>query len=169
MRRLDLAFSIALIVAAGLAIGAAPRAAHVIPAVRVDAPASVRGNVEPDLGLLGAPHGVDSVPPRSQAAAPLVHGIASYVGPRYGSRYLALPGGPGLRVRVCSASKCLMRTSTDAGPALFLQRQGRVADLSRADFRTLCGCRPELVGLIHVTVAYAAPKLPETDTAIASP
>jgi hypothetical protein len=90
-------------------------------------------------------------------------GIASYVGRSYGSRYLALPGGPGIRVTVCSRGRCISRTSTDAGPDLERQRAGLVADLSWADFRYLCRCVPRLVG--HIVVAVRYDELPATDTA----
>jgi hypothetical protein len=89
-------------------------------------------------------------------------GIASYVGRSYGSRYLALPGGPGIRVTICSRGRCIRRTSTDAGPDLERQRAGLVADLSWADFRYLCRCVPRLVGHIVVSVQYS--ELPATDT-----
>jgi hypothetical protein len=78
-------------------------------------------------------------------------GLASYVSRSYGSRYLALPGGPGIRVTIC-AKRCVTRTSTDAGPSLQRQRAGRVADVSWSDFRWICRCSPEAVGLIVVSV-----------------
>jgi len=90
-------------------------------------------------------------------------GRASFMAPAYGSRYLALPGGPGITVRICHGDRCIRRTSTDAGPDLAMQRAGRVADLSFADFRWLCDCDPWAVGLLEVSVAPAiAP--PETAT-----
>jgi hypothetical protein len=139
---------------------ATPREAAVIPAGVTVGPVAGERNAEPDRQLPGA----SQVP----AAAPrVVHGIASFVGSRYGPRYLALPGGPGHRVTVCGRAGCVQRTSTDAGPALFLQRAGRVADLSRADFARVCGCSPELVGLTRVIVTYGqmgpAPTPPATD------
>jgi len=92
-------------------------------------------------------------------------GTASFVGPSYGSRYLALPGGPGIRVTICGPAACVTRVSTDAGPDLAMQRAGRIADLSYADFATVCGCRPNVVGLVQVTVDYGRAELtpPPTD------
>jgi hypothetical protein len=94
-----------------------------------------------------------------------VTGIASFVGPRYGSRYLALPGGPGISVRICSLKACVLRVSTDAGPDKAMQRAGRIADLSWRDFKTLCRCDPATLGLIRVSVSYGGPTiaLPPTD------
>ena len=84
-------------------------------------------------------------------------GIASYVNPGLGSRYLALPGGPGIRVTICGqeSGRCVDRVSTDAGPDLAMQRAGRVADVSYSDFGLLCQCHPPDVGLLPVTVQYA--------------
>lgn len=159
-RRIVVAILAALV--AGIFIGrlvvpvaaAAPRTAQTTERVDLSAPSSA--------GPSGAPptadgHQLDG--PRS------VVGIASWVAPRYGSTYLALPDGPGHRVRICGRAACVTRTSTDAGPARFLQRQGRVADLSHADFARVCGCSPELVGLTHVTVfsVGATPTPPATD------
>lgn len=79
-------------------------------------------------------------------------GVASFVAPGYGARYLALPGGAGTRVRVCGPAACVVRTSTDAGPDLAMQRAGRIADLSLVDFRRVCGCDPWAVGLVRVTL-----------------
>ena len=78
-------------------------------------------------------------------------GVASYVAPSYGRRYLALPGGPGLRVRVCGAAGCVVRVSTDAGPDLAMQRAGRIVDLSWWDWQTVSGLSPAR-GLAPVTV-----------------
>lgn len=62
----------------------------------------------------------------------------SWVAPRFGDRYLALPIGPGWLVDLCSA-KCVRIRSTDAGPDLAMQRQGRVADVAVAIFETISG------------------------------
>ncbi len=95
----------------------------------------------------------------------VVTGAASFVGPSYGPTYLALPEGPGHTVTICGPADCVTRTSTDAGPDLAMQRAGRVADLSFADFHRVCGCDPWQRGLINVTVTYG-PTLtpPPTDT-----
>ncbi len=77
-------------------------------------------------------------------------GIASYVAPRYGRWYLALPGGPDIHVRICGAG-CIERVSTDAGPDRAMQRAGRIADLSWWDWQTVCGLDPSR-GLCPVSV-----------------
>jgi hypothetical protein len=102
---------------------------------------------------------------RTPPASSIVKGKASFVGPSYGSRYLALPEGPGVTVTICHASRCVTRRSTDAGPDRAMQRAGRVADLSWADFRRLCLCDPYVVGLLRVTVDYGGPGVtpPATD------
>jgi hypothetical protein len=66
-------------------------------------------------------------------------------------------------VYICGPVACVVRTSTDAGPDLAMQRAGRVADLSFADFRRVCGCDPWAVGLVRVTVA-PIPAPPVTST-----
>ena len=72
---------------------------------------------------------------------PTATGIASFVGPGYGPRYLALPGGRGITVLICGRSACIVRVSTDAGPDRAMQRAGRVADLSWWDWQTVTACR----------------------------
>lgn len=102
----------------------------------------------------------------------LSSGDASYVAPGYGSGYLALPdhrwGRPGIRVRICGPATCSVRTSTDSGPDLPMQRAGRIADLSYVLFGSLCGCDPSTRGTIPVTVERLGrgPEitLPPTDT-----
>jgi hypothetical protein len=95
-----------------------------------------------------------------------VTGIASFVGPRFGPEYLALPEGPGHTVTICGPAACVTRTSTDAGPDLAMQRAGRVADLSFSDFARVCGCDPWQRGLVEVTVEYGpVATVPPTDTA----
>ena len=170
-----LGFTVGLVVGVSV-VRAAPRPASA-PSIPVAAQArsgaspqsSVASAVAPaNRRLRGSlPQAISPVVVESRGGAPLT-GIASYVGRSYGPRYLALPAGPGHRVTICGRAACVTRTSTDAGPALFLQRQGRIADLSWADFGRVCGCSPELVGLTHVTVAPAigvpVPTLPPTDT-----
>lgn len=105
-------------------------------------------------------------PRTSNPPGATIHGTASFMHPSYGARYLALPGGAGLVVRICAGDRCIVRRSTDAGPSLRMQREhGRIADLSFDDFRTLCACDPWAVGLIRVTVSPAkVPAPPETST-----
>lgn len=74
------------------------------------------------------------------------------MGPGCGRSYLALPGGPGHHVRICAA-RCLVMTSTDAGPALFLQRRGRIADMNDWAWSYVTGL-PLSRGLGTVTVEY---------------
>lgn len=66
-------------------------------------------------------------------------GAWAYADASYGPRYLAIPEGRGFDVRVCGPLGCLERVSTDAGPALWLQRTGRIGDVSSADFVVICG------------------------------
>lgn len=123
----------------------APTLAGGVPASRwrppSGAPTSRAGVTEPSAGITG---------------------IASYVLPKYGPTYLALPAGRGIAVSICTAIACVYRVSTDKGPVASLHR---VADLSWWDFRTLCGgCDPAVPGLIVVTVTRL-PAPPATSTA----
>lgn len=104
--------------------------------------------------------------PDVEIGTAIASGTIAYAVPSFGSRYLAIPEGPGHRVRICVDERCLARTSTDAGPDLAMQREGRLADLSYVDFRYLCGCRPESIGLIVGTIEYLGPTVtpPATET-----
>lgn len=97
------------------------------------------------------------------AAAGTISGLASFVAPAYGARYLALPAGRGVGVQICGPVACVVRTSTDAGPDKAMQRAGRVADLSFRDFAIICGCDPWAVGLVRVVVT-PIPAPPPTTT-----
>ena len=66
-------------------------------------------------------------------------GTWAYAKASHGPRYLAIPEGPGYIVEVCGPLACFERVSTDAGPALYLQRAGRIGDLSSVDFIEACG------------------------------
>jgi hypothetical protein len=90
--------------------------------------------------------------PTLTPVGPVTRGTASFMAPKYGRYYLALPQGPGHRVRICSRYACLERASNDAGPDLAMQRAGRIADVSYWDFHELCRCSPYQVGLIEVSV-----------------
>ena len=90
--------------------------------------------------------------PSGAISTALVGGIASWMPERYGSRYLALPEGRGLPVRICAA-RCLELTSTDAGPDRAMQRAGRVADIGVIAWEHICGL-PRSRGLCEVTVEY---------------
>lgn len=93
-----------------------------------------------------------------------VGGVATFVDPKYGPAYLALPEGPGVTVTIHGPHGSVTRTSTDAGPSLERQRAGIVADVSFEDFHRLCGCDPWLVGRIPVSVEYLGPTPPATST-----
>jgi len=101
-------------------------------------------------------HAVPDRPPHAVVQRPQAahHGLASWMPERYGSRYLALPQGPGHRVRICGKGGCLTMTSTDAGPSLASQRAGRVADIGVLAFERICGVNRS-VGLCKVSVAPA--------------
>lgn len=111
---------------------------------------------------------LEAEPSSAGEVSAAIGGLAAYADPSHGSRYLALPEGPGVRVRICHDGECILRTSTDAGPDLAMQRAGRVADLSYVDFRSLCDCTPEIVGTMHVSIEYSPGRgstvtLPPTD------
>ena len=74
------------------------------------------------------------------------------MGPGFGRSYLALPEGPGHRVRIC-AKRCLTMTSTDAGPAKSMQRAGRICDMNDWAWAYVTG-KPLSAGLAYVTVTY---------------
>jgi len=88
-------------------------------------------------------------------------GTWAYANPSHGSDYLAIPEGPRWRVTVCGPLACLERTSNDAGPDLFLQRKGRIGDLSSGDFMVVCG--PLSRGLCDGWYTIQGRALPETD------
>ena len=173
---------------AGLLIGrlivpvsAAPRPAQpVISGAAIEAGAT--GNL---AGQIGAPlqdrdparsGEYASGAPTSDSGTAIASGIVAYAAPALGDRYLALPGGPGSLVRICTngsaniprniPARCLERTSTDAGPTLSMQRAGRIADVSFADFAWLCRCDPPDVGLLVATIEWIRPELtpPATET-----
>lgn len=74
------------------------------------------------------------------------------MGSGFGRSYLALPEGPGHRVRIC-AKRCWTMTSTDAGPDKAMQRAGRVCDLNDYIWHYVTGL-PLSRGLAKVTVTY---------------
>ena len=75
---------------------------------------------------------------------------------RYGARYLALPAGPGHRVRICGAGGCAVMTSNDSGPDRAMQRAGRVADIGVLAWEAICGL-PRSAGLCRVSVEEVTP------------
>jgi len=100
-------------------------------------------------------------PTRKPGAAGSLRGYASTYGPGWDG-WLALPQGPGVHVRICGAGGCVVRTSTDAGPSLAMQRRGRIADLDVRTFEAVCGV-PWTVGLCLVVV-QPIPAPPVTST-----
>lgn len=84
--------------------------------------------------------------------ARVVRGIASTYGPGFAG-FLALPEGPGIRVRICGPAACVVRTSNDSGPNRAMQRKGRVVDLDVATFEKVAGASWRK-GLVRVTVEY---------------
>ena len=62
-----------------------------------------------------------------------VTGIASF----YDAGYTAMRLPYGTIIRVCGSNGCLERKITDYGPTL---AGGRLIDMYRADFFTICGC-----------------------------
>ncbi|SRR5260221_5872920 len=80
-------------------------------------------------------------------------GTASTYGAGY-EGFLALPEGPGIKVRITGPGGSIVRISNDAGPALFMQRRGRIIDLDATDFNFVCGCKWYITGIVHVKVEY---------------
>ena len=95
--------------------------------------------------------------PTSVANRIAANGVASRMGSRFPSTYLAIPQGPGFLVRVCGAAHCWTMRSTDAGPDLAMQRSGRVADLSDWVWSYVCGV-PLAMGLCPVSTAIVGGK-----------
>lgn len=83
----------------------------------------------------------------------IVRGTASTYGSGYAG-FLALPEGPGYKVKVTGPGGSIIRVSNDAGPSLEMQRAGRIIDLNSADFNIVCGCNWETKGLVDVKVEY---------------
>lgn len=166
MKKRTLTTSIALIVGSAFVL-AGCAGSPVLPVSSTPAPEPPGPPIVHTVAVVPPPQAAaPSVAPRAEIGTALVEGIASFVGPKYGSAYLALPAGRGITATICAGPRCVTRVSTDAGPALFLQRRGRIADLSYADFRRLCVCDPYVVGLIHVSVEEGvSPTLPPTDEA----
>ena len=101
-----------------------------------------------------------------EAGTVLISGYATegtwaYAKPSHGARYLAIPEGPGWIVQVCGPLDCCERVATDAGPELWLQRAGRIGDLSFVDFGRACG--PLSAGLCRgsYTILGAADQHPD--------
>jgi hypothetical protein len=83
--------------------------------------------------------GLAAPKPALTAAVPTREGTWAYAERSHGSGYLAIPEGRGWVVIVCGPLDCIERVSTDAGPALYLQRAGRIGDLAAVMFEDVCG------------------------------
>jgi hypothetical protein len=118
------------------------------------------------------------LPAGDDAARPVVAGTLD---PRVGregdiahtgssGRYLAIPLGPGVRIRICGPAACLVATSTDAGPDHDMLEAGRIADLDVGRWELLCGM-PARFGLCPgswVVIGSHTPAvtLPPTDSEV---
>ena len=107
-----------------------------------------RKEVPSDRVSLGSVTPAPSTAPHSSTLT----GLASTYGPGYDG-YMALPSGPGHRVRICGAGGCVVETSNDTGPVPSLHR---VADLDVATFERVCGV-PWTRGLCRVSVEVILP------------
>lgn len=84
--------------------------------------------------------------------------------------YVAIPIGPGHRIRICGPADCVDVTSTDAGPNHKMLVAGRIADLALRStageswWERICGV-PKRFGLCpgSWTLIGAAATLPATD------
>lgn len=92
-------------------------------------------------------------------------GTIAFADRKFGPLYLAIPEPRGTWATVCGPAGCVERRSTDVGPDLAMQRAGRIADVSFADFTTVCGV-PHRIGLCPGSVTIQrrpSPTLPATD------
>jgi len=122
----------------------------------------VRPSGTSDLEQSGAPSRAASQSPASSRPVPAPRGtprpldrvtregIASTYGEGWDG-WIAWPGGPGYRLRVCGAGGCRTVTSNDAGPDRAMQRRGRIIDLDVPTFEHVCGV-PWRYGLCPVVV-----------------
>jgi hypothetical protein len=109
-------------------------------AVALSGASDVRGDLRPGNGMqvgfsLGGPEVLNPM----TAGTPTRSGTWAYAERSYGPGYLAIPEGRGWVVTVCGPLDCIERLSTDAGPALYLQRAGRIGDLASVMFLEICG------------------------------
>lgn len=107
------------------------------------------------------------------AANRIEYGKATTYGEGYAG-WLALPEGPGHRVRICSsisgAQICVTKTSNDAGPSLERQRAGVIVDLDIATFEKLCKCQWLVLGVIkEVSVEYLSQEASGTESGNSTP
>lgn len=118
--------------------------------------------------IFPAPQPAGTFPPALSGGATtdvLWTGIVNYSTPSFGRWYLAIPAGPGVRVRICGPGGCLDRTSTDAGPSLERQRAGRIADLNWIDWQAISGVPLRYGGFPGSVLVLKRPaiSLPQTD------
>lgn len=128
-----------------LASSSASRSAPTIPAAL-----TAFGQDEPDPARARTPITRADVHPVAAPAGRsprLLRGIASW-GRGWAGVVTRLPGGT--RIRVCGRLGCWSGRSTGYGPARWTHR---IADLSPAVFREICG--PLSAGLCRVTVAWS--------------
>mgnify|MGYP001301455855 CR=1 FL=1 len=166
--------ALALLVVAALA---APRSAAVIPtppggqqAGRPDQPRTAAPSTSaagspvpsPATDMRVAP--VREVPDRNPSGTTsTLRGRASWVRASLGPRYLAARMPRGTVLTICGQLDCVTRTVTDYGPSK-RKHPGRIVDMSRADFATICG-DPERLGTCAVRVTVHGRIVPpETDT-----
>lgn len=96
-----------------------------------------------------------SVPANAATAQPTNSGTWAYAKASYGPDYVAIPEGRGWQVTVCGPLDCIDVVSTDAGPALYLQRAGRIGDLAAVMFQEICG--PLSAGLCRGSYTITGP------------
>ncbi len=100
-----------------------------------------------------APSGADVSSGPDPSPAPTLRpvvfsGIASHYSAAYSEWWVAIPQGPGYRIRVCGAGGCRTLLSTDTGPTV----PGRIVDLPIHAWEAVCGV-PWWYGLCPVSVA----------------
>ena len=142
--------------------------------VQVPAIASTEFAVEPLDDSLRAANAIDpstvlaqpgkepvrKIPDRPQVGVPAPHGGSSLRPPRYtmsgyatfydnGTTAMRLPRGT--TVIICGSGGCVERVINDYGPAANAGL-GRIVDLYRPDFFSICGC-PWFAGTTWVTVS----------------
>jgi hypothetical protein len=164
----------------GIAGSAGPTPASAIDpsafqSVQVPAFASTEFAVEPLDGAFRAAGAIDGstlltepgkepkrvVPTRPTVRVPAAEGGSALKPPRYkvagkasfydnGTTAMRLPRGT--TVIICGAGGCIERVINDYGPAVWAGGGGRIVDLYRPDFFTICGCG-SWSGITQVTVS----------------
>ena len=135
------------------------------PAARTAAPStSAAGSPVPSPATDTRVAPVREVPDRNPSGTTsTLRGRASWVRASLGPRYLAARMPRGTVLTICGQLDCVTRTVTDYGPSK-RKHPGRIVDMSRADFATICG-DPERLGTCAVRVTVHGRIVPpETDT-----